>query len=87
VRYMPHVWGTALTVATNLHLLASLPDQPGGLRQLPPLLELDQSEHPFRAEVVDEAPVAIDGEVAVPTGPGLGVDVDEEWVRAHALPL
>ena len=28
-----------------------------------------------------------DGRVTLPSGPGLGVDVDEAWVRAHALPL
>jgi muconate cycloisomerase len=27
------------------------------------------------------------GRVTLPSGPGLGVDVDEAWVRAHALPL
>jgi len=27
----------------------------------------------------------VDGYFRVPTGPGLGVTVDEEWIRAHAI--
>ena len=26
-----------------------------------------------------------DGEYDLPAGPGLGIELDEEWVRAHAV--
>ena len=39
-----HVWGSALSVAVNLHLLASLPDMPGGLFPTKSMLEFDTTE-------------------------------------------
>lgn len=87
VRYIPHVWGTAITVAANLHLIATIPEQPGGLSQAAPLIELDRTEHPFRDRVVANPPEVRNGSVAVPTGAGLGVEVDEEYVRAQALSI
>ena len=39
-----HVWGSALSVAVNLHLLTSLPDMPGGLFPTKSMLEFDTTE-------------------------------------------
>lgn len=39
-----HVWGSALSVAVNLHLLAALPDMPGGLFPAKSMLEFDTTE-------------------------------------------
>ena len=39
-----HVWGSALSVAVNLHLLTSLPDMPGGLFPAKSMLEFDTTE-------------------------------------------
>lgn len=77
VRYVPHVWGTAIGMAAALQLLAVLPHTP--LRHTPvePWLEFDRSEHPFR-EAVSRTRFALeDGRVQVPQGPGLGIEVDE----------
>lgn len=76
----PHVWGTPIAMAASLHVLATLPGQV--------LLEFDQSANPIRERLL-ETPLAVDAEggVAVPQGPGLGVDVDEgrlESFRATA---
>jgi D-galactarolactone cycloisomerase len=76
VRVNPHVWGTGVALAASLHLLAALPDNPPGLSPIPPLLEFDQSEHPIRMAVLEEPIRQSSGWVEVPSGPGLGVEID-----------
>ena len=76
VRVNPHVWGTAVALAASLQLIASLQHNPPGLHPIEPLLEFDQSEHPIRMAVLKEAIVQRDGWVAIPEGPGLGIDID-----------
>ena len=76
VRYVPHVWGTGVALAASLQLLAVLPHNPPCRFPLEPLLEFDRTEHPIRQAVLT-APIGHErGWVAVPTGPGLGVEVD-----------
>ncbi len=76
VRVNPHVWGTAVALAASLQLIASLPHNPPGLHPIEPLLEFDQSEHPIRFAVSKEPIVQRDGWVAIPDGPGLGIEID-----------
>jgi D-galactarolactone cycloisomerase len=76
VRVNPHVWGTAVALAASLQLIASLPHNPPGLHPVEPLLEFDQSEHPIRFAVSTEPIVQRDGWVAIPDGPGLGIEID-----------
>jgi D-galactarolactone cycloisomerase len=80
VRYLPHVWGTGIGLAASLQLLAVLPDVPPRHTPRPPILEFDRSEHPFRQAVLKAPLEHKDGRVAIPTGPGLGVEVDREGV-------
>jgi D-galactarolactone cycloisomerase len=81
---MPHCWSGALALAATVHLLSLLPDPSWSRHTEPPMLELDMIENPFR----DDLPVAplevSDGLVAVPSGPGLGVEVDEEKLMFYA---
>jgi D-galactarolactone cycloisomerase len=76
LRVNPHVWGTGVTLAASLQLLAILPDNPPGLAPIAPLLEFDQSEHPFRMAVLQQPIEQRNGWVAIPDGPGLGIDID-----------
>lgn len=78
IRYVPHVWGTGIAVATALHVLAVLPHNPPCLSPIEPLLEFDRTEHPIRDAIVTEPFRAVNGRVAVPTGPGLGIEIDRE---------
>jgi len=39
-----HVWGSALSVAVNLHLMTVQPDMPGGLFPFKPMLEFDTTD-------------------------------------------
>ncbi|MEM8553774.1 MAG: mandelate racemase/muconate lactonizing enzyme family protein [Pseudomonadota bacterium] len=77
-----HVWGSAIAVATNLHLLAAMPPLPGGLHPWEPMLEFDTTHNAFRDDLLQE-PLNIQhqiknngGRVKIPNGPGLGVTPD-----------
>lgn len=86
-----HVWGSAIAVAANLHLLAAMPPLPGGLFPRDPMLEFDTTDNRFRDDLL-ETPLDIRGQVAktggfalVPKGAGLGIDPDRAFIAAHAL--
>jgi L-alanine-DL-glutamate epimerase-like enolase superfamily enzyme len=72
-----HSYKTGINIAASLHFVAALPNtryfeycvEQGALRQ-----HLTQQTFPV-----------IDGEVAVPEAPGLGVDLDEEIVRRYRV--
>lgn len=85
VRYVPHVWGTAIGLAAALNLLAVIPDTP--LRHNPrqPLLEFDRSPHPFRQAVIVGGIEHSNGIVRVPDGPGLGIEVDRDAVARFSV--
>jgi D-galactarolactone cycloisomerase len=76
VRYVPHVWGSGIGLAAALQLIAVLPHTPPRRTPREPWLELDRSEHPFRQAVL-RAPLEHEhGRVTIPTGAGLGIEVD-----------
>jgi D-galactarolactone cycloisomerase len=76
VECVPHAWGSAIGLAATLHFLAALPDQPPSFRPMPPLLEFEQCENPFR-DLLSREPITLNrGKVKIPTKPGLGVDID-----------
>ena len=78
LRYHPHVWGTGIAVATALQLIAVLPGAAKGLLANEPWLEFDRTPHPFRDAILTTPFAMESGRVAVPTGPGLGIEVDRE---------
>lgn len=86
-----HVWGSAVAVAVNLHLLAALPDLPGGAHPVQPMLEYDTTPNRFREELLLESLDILDqvkengGFVSLPQGPGLGIEVDREFLAHFAV--
>ncbi|MGI9395796.1 MAG: mandelate racemase/muconate lactonizing enzyme family protein [Boseongicola sp.] len=86
-----HVWGSAISVATNLHLLAAMPAIPGGLFPWQPMLEFDTTDNKFRDDLLVE-PLDIqsqvktnNGMVNVPMGPGLGVEPDRDFIQQYEI--
>jgi L-alanine-DL-glutamate epimerase-like enolase superfamily enzyme len=67
----PHVWGSALLWAASLQLASSTPNVV--------LFEFCQAYYPLLYDLLT-TPVAVDpdGYVSVPTGPGLGVELQPE---------
>lgn len=83
---IPHCWGGAIVVAATLHLLALLPDASWSRTTDTPLLELDTLENLFRDRLADrDFRIQADGMLAVPTGPGLGIEIDEDLIRHHLI--
>lgn len=82
-----HVWGSAIAVATNLQLLAAMPPLPGGLFPWEPMLEFDTTDNKFRDELlsvplnIQEQVKSTGGFVAVPEGPGIGVEPDPDFIK------
>lgn len=82
-----HVWGSAVAVATNIHLLAAMPPLPGGLHPWEPMLEFDTTHNSFRDDLltipldIQGQVAANNGTVALPMGPGIGVTPDRDFVR------
>jgi len=76
----PHVWGSSITVAAALHIVAALPAVvPSTARELP-WLELDQSPNIFREQLssLDCGP-----RMRVPEAPGLGIEIDRSVLEEH----
>jgi D-galactarolactone cycloisomerase len=85
VRYVPHVWGCGIGLATALQLLAVLPHSPPRTRPLEPILEFDRSEHPFRQAVMQTPLEHAGGVVRIPEGPGLGIEVDRAAITRFTV--
>jgi D-galactarolactone cycloisomerase len=87
VRYVPHVWGCGVGLAASLQLLAVLPHSPPRHTPLEPILEFDRSEHPFRQEVLTSPIEHKGGIVAIPDGPGLGIEIDRDTIKRFSVAL
>lgn len=85
IRCIPHCWGGDIVIAATVHLLSLLPDPHPGFPTDTPLLELDQSENPWRNGLAREPLPFLDGHVNVPAKPGLGIEVNEEVVMKYAV--
>ena len=77
VRYLPHVWGSAVGLSASLQLAASLPPATASLFPLEPIFEFDQTANLFRDELAKDPLRPIDGWVEIPDRPGLGIEIDE----------
>jgi len=86
-RVVFHTWGSAVAVATALHLNAGLfAGRDAGDCPFPwPWIELDRTENPFREDLLREPIGLADGELTVPQGPGLGIEPDMDFIREHQI--
>ncbi|MFR9587447.1 MAG: mandelate racemase/muconate lactonizing enzyme family protein, partial [Rikenellaceae bacterium] len=58
---------------------------PGRIFDKQPLLEFDRSSNRIREELTVNPFKAVDGYIDVPTGYGLGIEVDEDKLKYFAL--
>lgn len=79
----PHVWGSAIAQAASLQLIASLPVPHHSLFATQPVLEYDRSSHPYRSELIEEPWELRDGEITVPDGSGLGIEVRMDVIEKY----
>jgi D-galactarolactone cycloisomerase len=81
---IPHVWGSGIGLAASLQFIASIPPTPLCLYPIHPMLEYDQSAHPFRQDLVFGAlQMTKEGFVQIPAKPGIGVEVNEELIKRY----
>ncbi len=85
VECIPHAWGSAIGLAATLHFLAALPDQPPSFKPMPPLLELEQCENPFRDLLSVEPILQKAGKVQIPTGAGLGIEINRSVLDRYRV--
>ena len=81
---IPHSWGTGIAFAAGLHLVSTLDIVPGRLRMPEAMLEMDRSESALRDNLTQPKFVLENGRVSVPTAPGLGVDIDTDFLAQYA---
>ncbi|MGE0798520.1 MAG: mandelate racemase/muconate lactonizing enzyme family protein [Lautropia sp.] len=85
VRCNPHVWGSGVTIAASLQLLAVVPDVPPGLFPVAPMLEFDCTEHPIRQAILTEPLAPAGGRIRIPDRPGLGITIDRDALARFAV--
>lgn len=72
-----HSYKTGISIAASLHFLAALPNSA--------LLEYCVEQGPLRQTLTCEKFAVVDGHVAVPQEPGLGVTLDEEVIARYRV--
>ena len=76
---IPHVWSNGLVVACSLHAIGSVPNAP--------YAEITDDvlwPAPLRDRILTQPFEIVDGWIDVPQGPGWGVELDWEFIEAHA---
>ena len=77
-RLIPHGWNTDLTLAANLHFLAVQPKAE--------YVEFSTSTSPLRWQLATNGPqIGPDGMIELPTGPGLGIELDDEIIQRYRV--
>lgn len=73
----PHAWSGAVCLAASLHLAAVAPTFE--------IFEYDRTPHPLREALTKEPFDYRDGTLAVPSGPGLGIELDDEALARYLV--
>lgn len=83
VTFVPHNFGTQLGLVANAHLVAAQPETP--YLEYPVFGDDTAGMYPFplAEDVVADDLVIEDGTFSVPSGPGLGIEVDESVVDEY----
>lgn len=85
VQCVPHCWAGAIGVAATIQLLSLLPNATFGFTSDEPMLEFDMLENPMREKLATKPFSVVDGYVAVPTGPGLGIEIDQDVLQKYLV--
>lgn len=80
---IPHVWASGIGLAASLQFIATVPPSPLALNPIEPMLEYDQSSHPFRQDLIFGAITMQEGKVQIPTAPGIGVEVNRDVIERY----
>ncbi len=85
-----HVWGSAISVAVNLHLLTTLPNMPGGLFPTKSMLEFDTTEkNIFITDLAEEKFSILDqvknknGFASPLENIGIGINPNKDFIKKY----
>ena len=85
VRLVPHIWGTAVQIAASLQFVAALLPDPPRRDPLAPIFEFDRTHNPFRQAIVTRPIEHESGTIAIPDGPGLGIEINRDALAEFAM--
>lgn len=85
VRYLPHVWGSAVGFNASLQFAAALPPATQALHPLDPIFEFDRTQNPFRDSLATTPVEMKDGKITIPDRPGLGIEIDEHVLSEYRI--
>jgi L-alanine-DL-glutamate epimerase-like enolase superfamily enzyme len=77
LRLAPHLWGGAPMFAAGLHLCIASPSAI--------ILEYSLGANPLLFELAETAFKLVDGRIAAPEAPGLGLAINEDFVARYAV--
>lgn len=78
---VPHSWGTGIALHAALHFVSNLDCEPGRMNEPELMIEYDRTENPLRDLLTEPQPEVRDGKMQVPNLPGLGVEVNETYLK------
>jgi L-alanine-DL-glutamate epimerase-like enolase superfamily enzyme len=77
VTMVPHSWSTGIIKAASLHVIGAMPNAT--------FLEYCVQETELNQLLTVERFPVVDGKVALPTRPGLGIEIDEDVVKHYTV--
>jgi len=77
IRLAPHLWAGAPAFYAGLHVCAASPASF--------ILEYSLGANPMLHDLVVEKLDVAEGTIAIPDSPGLGITIDEDYLKAHAV--
>ncbi len=75
VRMIPHCWSTDILVSATLQVIATLRDCP--------YLEYNVTDNPLRTDLLIDPLRPTKGRIEVPTGPGLGIELNPDTIEKY----
>ncbi len=81
VQVIPHSWGTRIALSAAMHVAATLDIMPGRMEMPEQLIEYDCSENALRDKLTQSVMTQENGIIAIKDAPGLGVEVNEDYLK------
>lgn len=86
VKVSPHVWTGAIGIAASLQYAATLPSYPHSTNVPEPFyFEFDRADNGLRDHLLVESFDPTGGNLEIPNGPGLGVEIDHDTIEKYRI--
>ena len=75
INVVPHCWSSGIVEAASLQIIGAIPNAE--------ILEYCEQDTPIRHDLVPDDIPTVNGYAAIPTKPGLGIDVSDEAIEFY----